>query len=91
MGSRFYWFIHNLNFNENTFDLSVVVNSSVSMLLFDVLKYLKFSRKAEFHSNIIKVLMEALSNVSTRKVVSLDGVRESVSFVDGYCAGDSIS
>lgn len=61
------------------------------MLLFDVLKCLKLSTHAEVHAYLFEEFVKILSDFFTCKIISLDCVRESVSFINWNCARNTIT
>lgn len=54
------------------------------MLLFDVLQGLELTRNAELHTDFFQQFVKMLSYLSTCEIVSLDGVRQSIAFIDGH-------
>lgn len=72
------------------FLVKVLVNN-ITQFLFDVPYYFDVSRCCETVTFIFQKLAEILCDVFTRKHNSLNGVWDSIPFIDRDCVRDSIS
>jgi hypothetical protein len=69
----------------------LVVQGNVAELLLDVTNDFTFGRGAESVTTLSQDLHEVLSQVTTGKIETENGVRESVTFVDGDSVRDTIT
>ena len=67
------------------------VECDVAQLLLDVPDDFSFGSGGETVTSFGKDLHEIISEISTGQIETEDGVRQSITFVDGNCVGDTIT
>ena len=74
-----------------TCDFLFEVLSDVAVLFLDFSDVFDFGGGTEVESDFVEEFFHVISQVSASQVVSLNGVGESVAFIDGYGVSDSVS